>query len=97
MDMVKLVEDGTYKKEDLSEKNKAFIEGMEYIRDKVLVKEFFSQDDVSCEFSETFSKISKEIVDNAIDCMRDFAKIEICEAIVSLADEEADTCSIGES
>lgn len=70
---------------------------MEYIRDNVIVKEFFSQDDVSCEFSETFSKISKEIIDSAIDFMRDMAKIYICEAIVSLADEEAGTGSIGES
>ena len=88
MDMVKLVENGTYKKEQLSERDEAFVEGMEYIRDNVIVKEFFSQSDCDCEFSDTFGRITKEIIDSAIDCMRDMALTYICEAIVSFADKK---------
>jgi len=90
MDYVKLVEEGIYTKDMLNERDKAFVDGMEYIKDIVFTKDFFGEGDFDDSFSPTFAKIIKEIIDNAIVTMRDFTHIEICEAIVELIDEDGE-------
>lgn len=90
MDCVKLVKDGTYKKEDLNDKNKAFIDGMEFLKQEVLSKDFFGESDFDDSFSPTLAKVQKEIADRVVTTIADLAEITLCEAIVSLADEESE-------
>lgn len=90
MDCVKLVEEEKYTKDMLCERDKAFIEGMEYVRDNVLTKDFIEQGDIDDSFSPTFAKITKEIIDNAIMSCREYVNLEICDAIVSFIDDEGD-------
>lgn len=86
MNYVKLVEDGTYKKEDLNEVNRAFINGMEALREAL--DSFFEESDFDCEFSPTLAKIQKEIADKVIEEIKEYIKIAICESIVVWGDEE---------
>ena len=90
MDYIKLVESGVYSKDMLNERDKAFIEGMEYVRDNMLTKDFIGEDEFDNCFSPTFAKIQKEIFDNVTDCFRDALKNDICEAIVDLIDDDGD-------
>ena len=85
MDFVKLVEEGTYTKDMLSEKDKAFIEGMEYIKDNILTKDFIVEGDIDS-ISPIFAKIQKVIIDDIIMLCRERVNIEICDAIVSFVD-----------
>ena len=90
MDALKLVEEGTYTKDMLDENDKRFIEGMEYVLDNILTKDFIDDGDIDDSFSATFAKITKEISDNVIITLRELLKIEICDSIVHFADGEED-------
>ena len=87
MDFVRLVENGTYKKEDLSEKNLAFINGMEHVKNRVLENVFDEGDFDS--FSPTFSKMQQEIAEEVIRTIREWLHVTICETTVELLDMEA--------
>ena len=87
MDMVKLVEEGTYKKEDLSAANYAFVSGMELVKNELLDNMFDDGDFDS--FSPTLAKIQKEMADEVIRIVKEWLHICICETIVELVDGEA--------
>lgn len=87
MDFVKLVEDGTYKKEELSEKNLAFINGMEHVKNRVLENVFDEGDFDS--FSPTFSKMQQEIAEEVIRTIKEWLHVIICATTVELLDMEA--------
>lgn len=87
MDFVRLVENGTYKKEDLSEKNLAFINGMEHVKDELLNNMF--GDECFDSFSPTFSKIQREMTEEVVRIIKEWLHMCICETIVELTDMEA--------
>ncbi len=87
MDMVKLVEEGKYKKEELNAEHRAFISGIEFAEESV--DGFFGDGDTEDEFSSTLGAIKKEITDAVIGSVKDYLHILKCEAIVSFGDEEA--------
>ena len=88
MDYVKLVKDGVYKKEDLSEVHQSFIDGMEHISKQL--ENFFDESDFNgMEFSPTIAKIQKEIADAVVEEVRSLIEFEVCEAIVCFGDKEA--------
>ena len=87
MDFVRLVANGTYKKEDLSEKNLAFINGMEHVKNRVLENVFDEGDFDS--FSPTFSKMQQEIAEEVIRIIKEWLHVAICETTVELLDMEA--------
>lgn len=86
MNYVKLVEDGIYKKEDLSEVSKSFINGMEEINE--MLDSMFDESCFDCEFCPTIGEIQKEIADKVIDEIKECIKVTICEFIVGFADAE---------
>ena len=87
MDMVKLVEEGTYKKEDLSATNYAFVSGMEHVKNELLANMFEESDFDS--FSPTLAQIQKEMAGEVLRIVTEWLHICICETIVELADMEA--------
>lgn len=87
MDVVKLVEDGTYKKEDLGEQNRAFVNGMEFVRTQLLENMYEEADFDS--FSPTLSKVIKEVADEVIRMAKEWFYVNECEMIVALSDMEA--------
>ena len=87
MDLVRLVEEGTYKKEDLSAANYAFVSGMEHVKNELLDNMFDDGDFDS--FSPTLAKIQKEIAEEVIRTVKEWLHICICETIVELVDTEA--------
>lgn len=86
VDFVRLVENGTYKKEDLSEKNLAFINGMEHVKNSVLENVFDGGDFDS--FSPTFSKMQEEIAEEVVRLIKEWLHVVICETTVELLDME---------
>ncbi len=87
MDYVKLVNDGTYRKEDLSPEKQNFISGMECIG--ASLENYFSDEDFNgTEWSSTLATIQKEIAEGVVREIRDFIHITVCEMIVELADRE---------
>lgn len=86
MDFVRLIEDGTYKKDDLNATNYAFVSGMEHVKDNLLDSMFDEADFDS--FSPTLAKIQKEMADEVIRTARAWIHENICEIIVELADKE---------
>jgi len=86
MDMVKLVEEGTYKKEDLNATNFAFVSGMEHVKNELLDNMFDEGDFDS--FSPTLTKIQKEMAGEIIRTIKEWLHLCICETIVELADIE---------
>lgn len=86
MDFVRLIENGEYKKEDLNVTNFAFVSGMEKALE-LLDGMFGDEDFVS--FSPTLQKIQKEFAEEALRTAKEWLRLNICEAIVELADAEA--------
>lgn len=86
MDMVRLVEEGEYKKEDLNAANFAFVSGMEHVKNEILENIFDDGDFDS--FSPTLAKIQKEIAEEVIRTVKEWLHVCICETIVELADIE---------
>lgn len=86
MNYVKLVEDGVYKKENLTDKDRNFINGMEYVLKEVITEDFFSEKDFNIEFSPTFAKIQMEIANKVIEELREYLYVTICENIVEMID-----------
>ncbi len=84
MDLVKLVEEGTYKKEDLNTVNFAFISGME--KAKECLDGMFGDGDFADEWSPELGKIKKEIAETIIEEVKELLYITTCEAIVELVD-----------
>lgn len=87
MDCVRLVENGTYKKEALSENSLAFINGMEHVKDELLDNMF--GDECFDSFSPTLSKIQREMTEETVRIIKEWLHMCICETIVELADMEA--------
>ena len=86
MDMVKLVEEGTYKKEDLSETSRAFVSGMEHVKN-VLLEDMFDEADFDS-FSPTLAKIQREMADDVLRTVKEWLHMCICETIVGLLEAE---------
>lgn len=86
MNFVKLVEDGTYKYDELNEKNKAFIDGINHVMDNVLDC-VFDDSEYEC-MSETLGAIQKEMAEGIINRLKEELYITTCELIVALSDEE---------
>lgn len=89
MNFTQLVDDGTYKKSDLSEKAQAFISGMELALEEA---ETFAANliDADCdEESETLGKIKREIATTTIEAYKEWLQSKINEMIVVISDTEA--------
>ena len=84
------IEKRGYTKEGLSENDKAFIEGMEFVLKEVVTQNFFSEDDFYeiKEFSPTLAKISEELNHSAKDCVRAMIECSIADMLTSLHEEE---------
>ena len=83
MDLVRLVESGKYKKEDLNAVNFAFISGMEEAMRRL--DGMFDEGDFDS-FSPTLAKIQKEFADEVLRTVKEWLHVSICEAIVGLVD-----------
>lgn len=90
MSYMEEIERRGYKKEELSEKNKAFVEGMEYVLNEVLTKDFFGEGDFDevKDFSPTMAVIAKELSENTLECVRAMIECTIADVIMSLSDVE---------
>ena len=86
MNFVKLVEDGTYKYDELNAENKAFIDGINHVMDNVLDC-VFDDSEYEC-MSETLSTIQKEMAEGIIQVIKETLYVTTCELIVALSDEE---------
>ena len=87
MDIVKALIDGGYNKDELSEKGKAFIEGMEYVLEEVLPTITFEKSDFEDCLSNTLKSIQIEIAENVIDLVKDVVRGEICDNVISLYEQ----------
>ena len=88
MDFVKLVKDGTYKKEDLKPEHQKFISGMECIG--AILDNYFSAEDFNgVEWSPTIAQIQKEIAFGVVNEIKDYINLTVCEMIVELSDRES--------
>ncbi len=87
MDIVRLVEEGTYKKEDLSATNFAFVSGMEHVKNELL-DNMFNEGDFDS-FSPTLAKIQVEMANEILRTVKEWLHVCICETIVELLDTEA--------
>lgn len=88
MDYVRLFENGEYDpKEIKNEASREFIKGIEYAEESI--DNFFGDGDVNDDLSPTLELIKKEITANAVKSIKEWLKIQKCEAIVSILDAEA--------
>lgn len=88
MNYTKLIEDGTYKKSDLSERGQAYIEGMEYARD--YTKTFLANvEDGLEDESETLAKIKVEFATSVLNGFAEWLQSEINTKIVEMSDTES--------
>ena len=85
MDFVRLVENGTYKKEDLSKEQQHFVEGMEFVTDSVLSGEFIDEEEFMT-LSPSLNKMLKEVADSVVECVREMIYVTMCEYIVCTLD-----------
>ena len=88
MNFTQLVEDGTYKKSDLSEKGQAFISGMEEgleVADTFLAN---IEDNIEDE-SEILAKIKVEYATAVVEGFKEWLQSSINERIVVISDTEA--------
>ena len=85
MDFRRLVEDRTYRKEDLTEEQQAFISGMEYALEALdcCVEHITFCDD------KITDKILNEIVREAAEDIKEWIYSEICTRIVIMNDENS--------
>lgn len=86
MDFVELVKNGKYKPEELSEKSRAFLEGMRYIQRRV--EEYKAGCDPD-EEDGVLGQMVAEIEVKAIDWLVGLLECDICEYIVCTIDDEA--------
>jgi hypothetical protein len=89
MNATYLVESGQYKKSDLSEKSREFINGMEYaldVADNFLNNAIEDERDDIC---PTITNLRNEYTTAVIESFKDWLSHEVNEMIVELADEEA--------
>lgn len=89
MNFSKLVEDGTYKKSDLSEKAQEYISGMEYALEYVDIFVANVINGVLDEDSETLDKIKVEFGNTVMNNFKEWLQSEIDTKIVTIADTEA--------
>lgn len=88
MNYVHLVESGKYNPEEItSEIGKGFIRGIEYAEGSL--DDFYGDGDTDDDFSPTLGAIKKEITASVVESIKDWLKIQRCEAIVSILDSEA--------
>lgn len=87
MDIVKAFIVGEYNKDELSEKGKAFIEGMEYVLEEVLSTIKFEKSDFEDCLSNTLKGIQIEIAENVINIVKDVLRVEICDQVISLYEQ----------
>ena len=86
MNCVKLVADGTYKYDELNERNKAFIDGINHVMDNVLDC-VFDDSEYEC-MSETLSAIQKEMAEGIMRQIKETLYVTVCELIVMMLDDE---------
>lgn len=87
MDYVRLVENGIYKKEELNEKNKSFIEGMEFVLNE-LKEGFYNDSDFLDDFSPTIAQMKQEIAGEVVEDIKEWIYVTICEMIVMSVDNQ---------
>lgn len=95
MDCVKLVEDGIYKKEELSVAGQNFIGGIDECIE--ILDNYCDDEELEDEFSETLSDIKKEIIKSVIDDIKQILYITRCEHIVYIYDSEVCGADNGET
>ena len=86
MNFVRLVHEGKYKPEELSEKSKTFLEGMRYIQKEI---EDCKADCDPDEDDGILGKVVAEIKVKTIDWLVERMESVICEFIVCTLDDEA--------
>lgn len=78
-----------YTREELNEKDRAFIEGMEHVVNNVLGEALFGDDDCGAdEWSPTVDKIMRKIRDNVVKIIKDCIESEITDVMISMLDNE---------
>lgn len=88
MDYVRLFESGEYNPEEIKSKAaREFIKGIEYAEESI--DNFFDDEDTDDDFSPTLGAIKKEITASVVESIKEWLKIQKCEAIVSILDAEA--------
>lgn len=87
MDYVRLVEEGVYKKNELTEVQKAYISGLDCAID--CLDGLVDDSDVEDEWSSTLQNIKKEIVNSTIASVKDCLYIAKCGHIVGFGDANA--------
>lgn len=76
-----------YSKDELSEKGKAFIEGMEYVLKEVLPTIKFETSDFEDCLSNTLKSIQIEVAEGVMKIVKDVVEMEIEDNIISLYEQ----------
>ena len=88
MNYVLLVEREKYNPDEIkNEASREFIKGIEYAEESI--DNFFDDRDTDDDFSPTLGAIKKEITSSVVESIKEWLKIQKCEAIVSILDAEA--------
>lgn len=87
MDYQRLIDSGEYSKEELSEKQRAFVEGMQYVEEELLDAFRFNELTPSDgEGVSTLERIANEEKDNALCQFKEFLHAAVAEQIVHYLD-----------
>lgn len=87
MDYQRLIESGEYSKEGLTEKQRAFVEGMEYVEETLLDAFRFNElTPADGEGESTLERISHEEKDAALLEFKEYMHIAVAEQIVHFID-----------
>ena len=85
MDFTRLIENGTYSKENLKPKQQAFISGMEYAIE--IVDTYKSNYDIYLHNDiPMFAELTEQIANKLLDGLKDYIQSDINESIVSFED-----------
>ena len=88
MDYRKLIADGEYKKEDLNEVNRAFVEGIEYVVQELDC--FYLPEETEDDFSNTLTNIKREIIEKAVEEIKEYIEVVAAEMTVEMLDGQED-------
>lgn len=84
MDYRKLIADGEYKKEDLNDVNRAFVEGIEYVVREIDC--FYSPEETEDDFSNTLTNIKQEIIEKVVEEIKEYIEVVAAETTVEMLD-----------
>lgn len=85
MDVKIMIEAGGYRKEDLPEPKRMYIEGMENVLEEI---ETYRANMLNPEGENILERISSECANETLDELKEYLEVTIGETLVSLADSE---------